>query len=66
MKSWKTTIGGILLGISPIVKNGLPPHLAWIGDVLLTAGGIILGASARDNNVTSEQANAKPLDIPKP
>ena len=59
MKSWKTTLGGALVGLSPLSKSALPPNWHWISDALLTIGGIILGASARDNNVTSEQAGAK-------
>ena len=62
MKSWKTTLGGALLGLSPIVKNALAPSQHWIADAMLALGGIILGGSARDNNVTSEQVGA---DKPK-
>ena len=60
MKSWKTTLGGMLLGASPLLKNSLPPKYAWVSDALLTLGGVILGTAARDNNVSSEQAGIKP------
>ena len=60
MKSWRTTLGGVLLGASPILKNALPPNYHWVSDALLTIGGVILGTAARDNKVTSEQAGVKP------
>jgi hypothetical protein len=65
MKSWKTTLGGILLGASPLAKEALPPKYSWISDALLAIGGLVLGASARDNKVSSEQAGAT-NHTPKP
>lgn len=57
--SWKTTIGGILMGAAPLVPSLLPPSWHWLKDALLGIGGLVLGASARDNNVTSEDVGAK-------
>jgi hypothetical protein len=57
--SWKTTFGGILMAGGPALKGMLPPQWDWIGDALLALGGLIVGASARDNGVTSEDAGAR-------
>lgn len=57
--SWKTTVGGILLAAAPVAHSALPANYNWVGDALATIGALILGTSARDNNVTSEQAGAK-------
>jgi len=59
MKSWKTTLGGIMLGIgSPLAAAGEGIYKT-IGIVLVTIGGLLVGISARDNNVTSEAAGAR-------
>jgi hypothetical protein len=57
--SWKTTLGGILMAGGPALKGMLPPQWDWIGDALIALGGLIVGASARDNSVTSEEAGAR-------
>ena len=57
--SWKTTLGGILAMLSPIAKQSLPDSWSWVGDALLSIGLLIVGTSARDNSVSSEQAGAK-------
>jgi hypothetical protein len=57
--SWKTSLGGILMAGGPVLKQMLPVQWSWIGDALLAIGGLIVGASSRDNNVTSEEAGAK-------
>tara|TARA_R110000868_G_scaffold403880_1_gene681574 strand:- start:202 stop:540 length:339 start_codon:yes stop_codon:yes gene_type:complete len=57
--SWKTTLGGLLMAGGPALKGMLPAQWDWIGDALLAIGGLIVGASARDNNVSSEDAGAK-------
>ena len=56
MKSWKTTLGGILAAGGQIAVVSLPEHLAWIGHALTGMGALLLGATARDNKVSTEQA----------
>lgn len=72
MKSWKTTaagLGTIMTTIGTVlnqIMDGNPatnPDWNLVLPLLFTG---CIGLFARDNNVTSEQANAKPLDIPKP
>lgn len=57
--SWKTTLGGFLMAGGPALKGMLPAQWSWIGDALLAIGGLIVGASARDNNVSSEDAGVR-------
>lgn len=54
MKSWKTTLGGILGAIGTTLTQ-LP--YAWgpkSGAALITLGFLLTGGAARDNNVPSE------------
>ena len=59
MKNWKTTLGGLLVGAGQFLPQMLPADWQWLGATLTGIGGVLLGASARDSNVTSEQAGAK-------
>lgn len=56
MKSWKTTVGGILAAIAIGFRSN--HQLAPYADALEAIGIGLVGLSARDNNVTSEQAGA--------
>lgn len=60
MKSWKTTIFGLIGAVGGVVATIKEP--SWVGlvgqlMVAIGAGGI--GISARDNDKTSEDVNAK-------
>lgn len=58
-RSWKTTLGGLMMSLGPTLKPILPAAWDWIGDALLGIGGLIVGATARDNTVNSRQAGAE-------
>jgi len=64
MKSWKTTLAGIIALLGPIAASIWPQHAAEILKISAIAGGAGLVA-ARDNNVSSEQAGATD-HTPKP
>lgn len=60
MKSWKTTLAGLAaaLGMASQTLEG-PPWLKIVGLGVSVLGLAVLGMTARDNDVTSEQAGAK-------
>ena len=57
--SWKTTVGGILLGVGAPLAAGGEGIYSTIGTVMMAVGGVLLGVSARDSNVSSEDAGVK-------
>lgn len=58
--SWKTTIGGAIGALGTFLTTVQdPPWVAIVGQVLVGLGMFIIGASARDNKVSSEEAGAK-------
>jgi len=59
MKSWKTTLAGILLGIGTPMAAAGEGIYQIIGVILASVGGLLLGVAARDDKVTSEAAGAK-------
>jgi hypothetical protein len=59
MKSWKTTLAGILVALGTSLTQSSDKTLQTIGAILTPVGSLLLGLSARDNNVTSEKAGAK-------
>jgi hypothetical protein len=59
MKSWKTTLGGILAGAALPMRAILPPDWAWISDAMLSFGALLTGLAARDNNVSSAKAGVR-------
>ena len=55
MKSWKTTLGGILLALGGWASTQADPWwLFKVGGFLNIIGALLLGGAARDNNVPSE------------
>ena len=59
MKSWKTTLGGVLGAIGAALVAMDDIFLKAAGSVLSAVGVLLLGLAARDNNVSSEDAGAK-------
>lgn len=57
--SWKTTLGGIIALIGPVLPQILPPEFAWVGQAVTSLGVAFGLISARDNNVSSEAAGVK-------
>lgn len=55
--SWKTTLGGVLQSIG-LPMTQLEGTIGHVGTILAAVGALLLGLSARDNRVTSEQADA--------
>ena len=59
MKSWKTTIGGILTAAGMFLEGNDAPVMSLIGKILSAGGVFLMGLSARDNSVSSEKAGVK-------
>lgn len=49
MKSWRTTLGGILLGVGTPLATAGEGIYQQIGVILATVGGILVGVSAMDS-----------------
>jgi len=65
--NWKTTLGGILLGVPPLVITSaagagvsLGPHAMMVLGILTGIGGLMLGVVAKDkdNHSTADQVQA--------
>lgn len=59
MKSWKTTLAGVIGAIGAFLVTQPDHTVQVIGQALSAIGTFLLGLFARDNKVTSEQAGAK-------
>lgn len=59
MKSWKTSLGGLLttIGVALVANGTGAAH--QIGVALTALGPLITGLAARDSNVSSEQQGIK-------
>jgi hypothetical protein len=59
--SWLTTLFGSLAGIAELVSASSPdPKTQYVARIVSGIALVLLGGSARDNKVTSEQAGAVP------
>lgn len=52
MKNWKTTVGGFLLAAGTAMQASEDSTVKIVGIALGTLGGAILGAAAKDSDVT--------------
>ena len=52
MKSWKTTLSGIIAAVGAAFQISDNPTLQIIGKVLLAIGALFFGISAKDSDVT--------------
>jgi len=54
MKSWKTTLSGVLMSV-PVLLAAMGINLPTeVSQILTAAGGLLLGASAKDHDVTGK------------
>lgn len=63
MKSWKTTLGGVLAGAGLLFADQFPQWSKW-GLFIASLGTLLTGLAARDHNVTSEQSGLIPTAVP--
>lgn len=60
MINWKTTLGGVLAAIGQFLETiHEPSWVGLLGRILSAVGMFLIGAMARDYNVTSEQSGAR-------
>jgi hypothetical protein len=52
MKSWKTTLGGVLGAAGLSMQTSADKTVQIVGWILAAVGTLLLGASAKDSNVT--------------
>ena len=63
VKSWKTTLGGALLALGPVLKtHGTAAWMFWLSEACMIIGGLILGLAAKDKDVTGVGESAKRVD----
>lgn len=54
MKSWKTTLSGILMSI-PVILAAIGINIPTeVSQIITATGGLLLGATAKDHNVTGK------------
>ena len=52
MKNWKTTVGGLLAAVGSYLVNSQTGWLNVVGQVAQAVGLFLLGATAKDHNIT--------------
>ena len=52
MTNWKTTVGGLLIAVGSGLQGMQDGTYQTIGKFMIAVGGLILGLSAKDFNVT--------------
>lgn len=52
MKNWKTTVGGIVAAAGAAMQASEDGTVKLIGAILAAVGLVLLGATAKDKNVT--------------
>jgi drug/metabolite transporter (DMT)-like permease len=57
--SWKTTLGGLLSSFGLLFSNSSDPKAHSVGVIAAAAGTLLIGASARDNKVSSEDVGIR-------
>ena len=55
-KSWRTSMGGILLALGAPMATAGEDWVSAIGTLCIVLGGLLMGRTARDDKVTSEKA----------
>lgn len=66
MRNWLTTLGGILLSLGALAETlDLPADWKWVSPALLSIGGLIVGAGAKQFNVHSTVEEVKTATVKK-
>ena len=60
MKSWKTSLGGLLTGLGLFLSSNENPTLKHIGIILASLSALFMGWAARDKDVSSEAQGVEP------
>lgn len=58
MKSWKTTLAGLLTAIGTAFTQSGNATLVQIGGILTPIGAVLIGLFAKDSNVTGGTVSA--------
>lgn len=60
MKNWKTTVGSLVIAIgTALITIEDPVWLKHIGNILIGAGGVLIGMLAKDYDTTGVGSNAR-------
>lgn len=56
--NWKTTLSGIVAAVGTVLLGSEDENWRHVGQIVMAAGALLLGVTARDANKTSEQSGA--------